>query len=70
MGLCTECAVRNHDFSEIKAPPMDCQFFNDSLPPRAWIDGRRCRLFYPPPLQNLECKECRRKVANAYAPGE
>ena len=70
MNLCVECAIRNHDFSEIKAPPGDCQFYNDTLPPRAWIDGQPCRLSCHPSRQNLECQDCKRKVKSLYRRGE
>ena len=67
-GLCIECAIRHHDFSEILAYGMDDRQFSEAPLPAAWIGGRRHTLLAPFGAQGTWCSECNRKVPSVYLP--
>ena len=67
-GLCLECAIRHHDFSEILAHGKGDDHFSDSPLPAAWIDGRRHRLLIPVGNQGATCGVCNKRVPSIYLP--
>ncbi len=67
-GLCLECALCHHQYSEILAHGKgDDHFYNLPLP-AARIDGRRHRLFVALNDEETICSECCRKVSALYVP--
>jgi hypothetical protein len=68
-GLCTECALRHHDFSEVKGGTMGDSDFSDPPLPAAWIDGRR-HAFQLALGSRAVCAECGKTVVGFYIPAE
>jgi hypothetical protein len=68
IGLCIECALRHHEYSQALKCPAGEENWSDSLPSGAWIDGRRYTLRTSFGIQKLICSECDREVNNVYVP--
>ncbi len=67
-GLCVECAICRHDFSEMLTHGEEGDHFSEAAFPAAWINGRRYRFLVPVATQRAVCSGCDRRVASIYVP--
>ncbi len=67
-GLCTECALRHHDYKEMLPQEMDDGYSSETPLPQAWIDGKRCALVSRPWAHQNTCSECDREAPGFYLP--
>ena len=67
-GLCTECALRRHDFREVIGNEKKSAGLPDTPLPQALIDGRRHVLLSYAWTHQERCSECKGPAANLYLP--
>ena len=67
VGLCTECAIRHHDYVEILHGETDND--HSEMPfPRAWVDGKRHMLLSRAWTHQETCVECDEEALSLYFP--
>ena len=66
IGLCMECALRQHDFHELTGSGKAIDGLTETPLPQALIDGRRHVLLPYAWTHQERCTECNRTKANLY----
>ncbi len=67
-GLCTECAMRRHDYREMLRHGTGDGHSPETPFPQAWIDGRRHMLLSHAWTHQETCTECNREAPTLYVP--